>query len=70
MKSLPLAESALMDVRAPLALMIDGEDVRIVSSWKDCYQALCERLMAEYGDDAEKICAYRGKHAITIRPIQ
>ena len=29
---------------------------------------LCERLMAEYGDDAEKICAYRGKHAITIRP--
>ena len=45
-KSLPLTESALMNVRAPLALMIDGEDVRIVSSWKDCYQALCERLMA------------------------
>ena len=35
-----------MNVRAPLALMIDGEDVRIVSSWKDCYQALCEKLMA------------------------
>lgn len=45
-KSLPLTESALMNVRAPLALMIDGEDVRIVSSWKNCYQALCERLMA------------------------
>ncbi len=29
---------------------------------------LCERLMAEYGADAEKICAYRGQHAITIRP--
>ncbi len=45
-KYLPLTESALMNVRAPLALMIDGEDVRIVSSWKNCYQALCERLMA------------------------
>ncbi len=45
-KSLPLTESALMNVRAPLALMIDGEDVRIVSSWKDCYQALCEKLMS------------------------
>ena len=34
-----------MSVRAPIALQIDGEDVRIVSSWKDCYLALCEKLM-------------------------
>lgn len=45
-KSLPLTEAALMNVRAPLALMLDGEDIRIVSSWKDCYQALCEKLMS------------------------
>ena len=44
--ALPLTESALSNVRAPLALMLDGEDVRIVSSWKDCYQALCEKLMS------------------------
>ena len=29
---------------------------------------LCERLSEEYGDDAEKICAYRGQHCITVRP--
>lgn len=44
--ALPLTESALANVRAPLALTLDGEEVRIVSSWKDCYQALCEKLMS------------------------
>ncbi len=29
---------------------------------------LCVKLMEEYGEDAEKICAYRGQHAITVRP--
>lgn len=29
---------------------------------------LCEKLSEEYGDDAEKICAYRGQHYITVRP--
>ena len=43
---LPLTEVALANVHAPHALVIDGVDVRIVSSWKDCYQALCEKLMA------------------------
>ena len=29
---------------------------------------LCEKLIGEYGDAAEKLCAYRGSHAITVRP--
>ena len=29
---------------------------------------LCEKLSEEYGADAEKICAWRGQHFITVRP--
>ena len=42
---LHLTEADLKAVRSPTALCLDGEVVRAVESWKDCYLALCEKLM-------------------------
>ena len=40
----PLTEAALVNIRYPIALQFDGQDVRVVASWQDCYLALCEKL--------------------------
>ena len=39
-----LTEAALANIRYPLGLQIDGQEIRIVASWQDCYLSLCEKL--------------------------
>lgn len=43
-KVYPLTETALANIRYPLGLQIDGQEIRIVASWQDCYLSLCEKL--------------------------
>ena len=43
-KVYPLTEAALANIRYPLGLQIDGQEIRIVASWQDCYLSLCEKL--------------------------
>jgi len=43
---LPLVESALSAVGTPHGIALDGVLIRSVTSWKDCYLAFCEKLMA------------------------
>lgn len=43
---LPLTEAALASVGNPHGILFDGELVRNVISWKDCYLAFCEKLMS------------------------
>ena len=40
----PLTEAALAGVQSPHALRIDGQQLRTVTSWSDCYLSLCEKL--------------------------
>jgi len=42
---LPLTEDALSKVGTPHGIVLDGELIRTVISWKDCYRAFCEKLM-------------------------
>ena len=40
----PLTEEAIKPMSSPKGLIFDGEHVRDVKSWKDCYLALLEKL--------------------------
>lgn len=40
----PLTEEAIKSMSSPKGLIFDGEHVRDVKSWKDCYLALLEKL--------------------------
>ncbi len=46
----------------------EADPVGYMSVMYSVPRMLCERLTEEYGEDAEKLCAWRGQHFITVRP--